>query len=66
MTPGMVMVVPLRLSPMGDIERGGWCDVCALPSVLSQVWLVSTARATLGRRVATLCTECDHHEWRPL
>lgn len=46
-----------------DVEQGGWCDTCLLPSVISATGLIANADTlkVLGRCVQTLCDECGAH-----
>lgn len=60
----MALVVTLEWHQVGDVETGGWCDVCNLPSVCS-VQLVLVNAATLHHVARTkfhVCTECGLQE----
>lgn len=54
-----VVVVPIELYPLEPIF-GGWCDRCALPSVVTiPVLFVNPATLRVfGRREFTQCVDC--------
>ena len=51
--------IDITLAPLGEPVNGGWCEACALPSVATIQFVVSSDRATIGRGALSICTECD-------
>lgn len=60
----MTYITRIRRIPWGEARTGAWCDRCALPSAVEQDIVYSGDRATLGRRVAVYCSECDRYSTR--
>lgn len=44
---------------IGDPKQGGWCEVCALPSMLEATIVIAIADSVATSIVVRACTECE-------
>lgn len=54
------MLISLELHVV-DVQTGHWCPWCALPSAVAVTFAVvdSATLQIVGRKVETICDECD-------
>lgn len=57
-----------EMQPLEDVQRGGWCDDCALPSVASRRFIHSmhANESVTYAQVLTLlhCDGCEDTYWK--